>query len=60
MGGILLLEIAMGVGLLVGARLARIGRSRQHAWRQSTVVLLSLAVVAVMMIPSFRCSLSGL
>ena len=51
---VLALEIAMGVGLLVGARLARKGRFRQHAWCQSAIVLLNLAVVAVMMIPSFR------
>ena len=44
----------MGIGLLVGARLARKGRLRQHAWCQSTIVVLNLAVVAVMMIPSFR------
>ena len=48
------LEIAMGMGLLLGARLARKGRFRQHAWCQSTIVLLNLAVVVVMMIPSFR------
>jgi len=51
---VFVLEIAMGVGLLVGARLARKGRFRQHAWCQSAIVLLNLAVVAVMMIPSFR------
>ena len=51
---VLVMEIAMGVGLLVGARLARKGRFRQHAWCQSAIVLLNLAVVAVMMIPSFR------
>ncbi len=51
---VLVLEIAMGVGLLVGARLARKRRFRQHAWCQSIIVLLNLAVVAVMMIPSFR------
>jgi uncharacterized membrane protein YozB (DUF420 family) len=51
---VLILEIAMGVGLLVGARLARKGRFRQHAWCQSSIVLLNLAVVVVMMIPSFR------
>jgi uncharacterized membrane protein YozB (DUF420 family) len=51
---VLVLEIAMGIGLLVGARLARKGRFRQHAWCQSVIVLLNLAVVAVMMIPSFR------
>jgi predicted TIM-barrel fold metal-dependent hydrolase len=47
---VLILEIAMGVGLLVGARLARKGRFRQHAWCQSSIVLLNLAVVVVMMI----------
>jgi len=51
---VLVLEIAMGIGLLLGARLARKGRFRQHAWCQSIIVLLNLAVVAVMMIPSFR------
>ena len=51
---VLLLEIVMGIGLLLGARLARKGRFRQHAWCQSTIVVLNLAVVAVMMIPSFR------
>jgi uncharacterized membrane protein YozB (DUF420 family) len=51
---VLALELVMGVGLLVGARLARKGRFRQHAWCQSIIVLLNLAVVAAMMIPSFR------
>src|SRR6266849_5243424 len=51
---VLVLEIAMEVGLLVGARLARKGRFRQHAWCQSAILLLNLAVVVVMMIPSFR------
>jgi uncharacterized membrane protein YozB (DUF420 family) len=50
---VLVLEIAMWIGLLLGARLARKGRFRQHAWCQSAIVLLNLAVVAVMMIPSF-------
>jgi hypothetical protein len=51
---VLVLEIAMGIGLLLGARLAHKKRFRQHAWCQSAIVLLNLAVVAVMMIPSFR------
>ena len=51
---VLLLEIGMGVGLVFGAWLARNGRFRQHAWCQSTIVLLNLAVVAAMMIPSFQ------
>jgi uncharacterized membrane protein YozB (DUF420 family) len=50
----LVLEIGMGIALLLGARLARRGRFRQHAWCQSTIVLLNVAVIAVMMIPSFR------
>jgi hypothetical protein len=50
----LLLEIAMGVGLLIGALLARLRRFRQHAWCQSGIVLVNLAVIAVTMIPSFR------
>jgi uncharacterized membrane protein YozB (DUF420 family) len=50
---VLLLEIAMGAGLLLGAWLARKRRFRRHAWCQSVIVLLNLAVVAVMMIPSF-------
>jgi uncharacterized membrane protein YozB (DUF420 family) len=51
---VLVLEIAMGIGLLLGARLARRRRFRQHAWCQSAIVLLNLAVVTVVMIPSFR------
>jgi Ca2+/H+ antiporter len=51
---VLVLEIAMGIDLLLGGRLARKRRFRQHAWCQSVIVLLNLAVVAVMMIPSFR------
>jgi uncharacterized membrane protein YozB (DUF420 family) len=51
---VLVLEIAMGIGLLLGARLAHKKHFRQHAWCQSAIVLLNLAVVAVMMIPSFR------
>ena len=51
---VFVLEIAMGIGLMLGARLARKERFRQHAWCQSTIVLLNLAVVVVMMIPSFR------
>ncbi len=50
---VLLLEIAMGVGLLAGAWLARRGRFRQHAWCQSVVVLLNLGVIALTMVPSF-------
>jgi hypothetical protein len=51
---VLLLEIAMGMGLLLGAWLAHTRRFRQHAWCQSAIVVLNLAVIAQMMIPSFR------
>jgi hypothetical protein len=48
----------MGVGLLIGALLARFGRIRQHAWCQSAIVLLNLAVIVLTMIPSFRVHVS--
>jgi len=51
---ILLLEIAMGVGLLAGGWLAGKKRFREHAWCQSTVVLLNLVVIALVMMPSFH------
>ena len=51
---ILLLEIAMGVGLLIGAFLARMRKFRAHAWCQSAIVLLNLAAIVLVMIPSFR------
>ncbi len=51
---VLLLEIAMGVGLFAGAWLARTSRFRQHAWCQSGIVLLNLAVISFEMLPSFR------
>lgn len=51
---VLLLEMAMGVGLLAGARLARKGRFRQHAWCQSAIVLFNFVVITVTMMPSFR------
>jgi hypothetical protein len=41
---VLLLEIGMGLGLLMGAWLARTRRFREHAWCQSVTVLLNLAV----------------
>lgn len=51
---VLLLEIAMGAGLLVGAWLARAQRFQQHAWCQSFIVLLNLVVIGLTMAPSFR------
>jgi len=51
---VLLIEIAMGVVLLIGALLARMRRYRWHAWCQSAVVLLNLAVILLVMASSFR------
>jgi hypothetical protein len=54
----LLLEIAMGVGLIIGALLARRRHFRAHAWCQSLIVLLNLALILLIMIPSFRARVS--
>jgi uncharacterized membrane protein YozB (DUF420 family) len=54
----LLLEIAMGVALLIGALLARVRKYRWHAWCQSAVVLLNLAVILLVMAPSFAVRVS--
>lgn len=54
----LLLELAMGVGLLIGALLARVGRFRQHAWCQSVIVLLNVVLIVLTMIPSFHAHVS--
>jgi hypothetical protein len=54
----LLLEIGMGVGLLIGALLARRRRYRGHAWCQSVIVLLNLGVAVFTMIPSFLVHVS--
>jgi uncharacterized membrane protein YozB (DUF420 family) len=54
----LLLEFAMGVGLLLGTLLARLGRFRQHAWCQSVIVLLNVVLIVFTMIPSFRVHVS--
>ena len=55
---LLLLEIAMGLALLIGAVLARMGKFRVHAWCQSTVVLLNFVIVVLLMIPSFYVHVS--
>jgi uncharacterized membrane protein YozB (DUF420 family) len=44
----------MGAGLLLGALLARMRRFRAHAWCQTAIVLLNLAVIVLVMVPSFR------
>jgi hypothetical protein len=54
----LLLEIAMGAGLLIGSRLARLRHFRAHAWCQSVIVLLNLTMIVFTMIPSFRVHVS--
>jgi hypothetical protein len=46
--------MVMGVGLLVGAFLARIRRFRQHAWYQSVIVLVNILLIVLTMLPSFR------
>jgi uncharacterized membrane protein YozB (DUF420 family) len=56
---LLLLEIAMGLALLIGAVLARMGKFRVHAWCQSTVVLLNFVIVVLLMIPSFYVRVSS-
>ena len=53
-----LLEMAMAVGLLLGAQLARLRHFRAHAWCQSLIVLLNLAVIVFTMVPSFRVHVS--
>jgi hypothetical protein len=55
---VLLIEIGMGLGLLIGAVLARKRRFRLHAWCQSIIVLLNLVVIVLVMVPSFRVHVS--
>ena len=46
----------MGLGLLVGALLARLRHFRSHACCQAAVVLLNLFLIVFTMIPSFRAN----
>src|SRR5450432_1043065 len=55
---VVLLEMGMGLVLLLGAVLARRKKFRVHAWCQSTVVLLNLAIVLLVMVPSFQTRVS--
>jgi uncharacterized membrane protein YozB (DUF420 family) len=55
---VLLLEFLMGVGLLIGAQLARHKKYQAHAWCQSAIVLANLIVIVVTMIPSFHTHVS--
>lgn len=50
----LVLQIAMGVALLIGACLARARRYRAHAVCQSAVLILNLFLIAFVMWPSFQ------
>jgi uncharacterized membrane protein YozB (DUF420 family) len=50
----LLMEIAMALGLLVGAWLARRKRFRQHAWCQASIMIINLFVIGLIMLPGFR------
>ncbi len=50
---VLAAELTMGVGLALGGWAARARRYKLHAWCQSSIVLLNLAVVALTMAPSF-------
>ena len=50
----LLIELAMGIALAMGAWLARRRLYRPHAFCQSVVVLLNLAVIGVAMVSSFQ------
>jgi hypothetical protein len=51
---ILLIELAMGLALLIGAILARLRKFQAHAWCQSVVVVLNAGVLALAMLPSLR------
>jgi uncharacterized membrane protein YozB (DUF420 family) len=51
---ILLLELAMGMGLLAGAIFARIRKFQAHAWCQSVIVLLNAVIIVIFMLPSFH------
>jgi len=51
---VLILEILMGVGLLIGGILARGKRFRLHARCQSIIVFVNSVLIAVIMIPSFH------
>ena len=50
----LVIEMGMGVALIAGTVLARLRHYRAHAWCQSAVVVLNLAMIVQFMVPSFR------
>jgi uncharacterized membrane protein YozB (DUF420 family) len=55
---VLLVEIGMGLALLFGAVLARRREFLAHAWWQSSVVVLNVAIVLLVMVPSFHVHVS--
>jgi len=54
----LIIELAMGAALIVGAVLARRQHYRAHACCQSVVVLLNLAMIGAFMAPAFRSQIA--
>lgn len=54
----LLVQFAMGLALIAGARLARLRRFRAHGRCQATVMLLNLVMISLVMAPSFRTQIS--
>ena len=50
----LLIQVAMGVSLIVGAVLARAKRYAAHGACQTTVLVLNLAMISTVMWPSFH------
>jgi uncharacterized membrane protein YozB (DUF420 family) len=50
----LILELAIGIGLLLGAFLARRHLYRAHAICQSSLVLLNLVLILAVMVPSLK------
>jgi len=51
---ILVLEVVIALGLVLGALLARGKRYREHAWCQSAIVFLNAVLIVAAMIPSFH------
>jgi hypothetical protein len=51
---VLLLELTMGIGLLIGGFFARRRKFQAHAWCQSVVVVLNAGLIALAMLPAFR------
>ena len=50
----LVVQVLMGAALIVGARLAKKGRYKAHAVCQTSVLLLNLAMIGLVMWPSFQ------